>query len=58
MNTLYRETVTHDTSDGRINWPFPSVNGQQTPASVALMADKGQHKPTPKDLSDIEGALV
>ena len=45
-------------ADGRINWPFPSVNGQQTPASVALMADKGQHKPTPKDLSDIEDALL
>ena len=58
MNTLYRETVTHDTSDGRINWPFPSVNGQQTPASLALMADKGQHRPTPINLDDIEEALL
>ncbi len=46
------------TDNGRINWPFPSVNGQQTPASVALMADKGQHRPTPIDLTDIEDALL
>ena len=39
-------------------WPFPSVNGQQTPQSKALQSDKGQHKPTPKDLNDIEDALL
>lgn len=58
MNTLYRETVTHDTSDGRIRWPFPSVNGQQTPQSLALQSNKALHKPTPKDLNDIEDALL
>ena len=56
QDTMKALLVTAD--NGRINWPFPSVNGQQTPESLALMADKGQHKPTPKDLSDIEDALV
>ena len=44
------------TPDDRVVWPFPSVNGQQTPQSKALQSDKGQHKPTPKDLTDIEDA--
>ena len=48
--------------DGRVVWPFPSVNGQQTPQSLDLQSDKGQHKPsgaiTPKDLNDIEDALL
>ena len=44
--------------DGRAVWPFPFVNGQQTPQSLALKSDKGQHKPTPKDLNDIEEALL
>ena len=44
--------------DGRVVWPFPSVNGQQTPQSLALKSDKGLHKPTPKDLNDIEDALL
>ena len=48
-------TCTHD---NRPIWPFPSVNGQQTPQSLALKSDKGQHKPTPKDLHDIEDALL
>ena len=39
-------------------WPFPTVNGQQTPQSKELKSDKGQHKPTPKDLNDIEDALL
>ena len=39
-------------------WPFPSVNGQQTPQSKALQSDKGQHKPTPKDLTNIGDALL
>lgn len=46
------------TPEGRVVWPFPSVNGQQTPQSLALKSDKGQHKPTPKDLHDIEDALL
>jgi hypothetical protein len=46
------------TPEGRIVGPFPSVNGQQTPQSLALQYDKGQHKPTPKDLNDIEDALL
>ena len=44
------------TPEGRIVWPFPSVNGQQTEASKALMSDKGQHRPTPINLNDIEDA--
>ena len=46
------------TSDNRVVWPFPSVNGQQTPQALALQSDKGQHRPTPKDLNDIEDALL
>lgn len=46
------------TPDWHVAWPFPSVNGQQTPQSLALQSDKGQHKPTPKDLIDIEDALL
>lgn len=39
-------------------WPFKDVNGHQTAQSRALQADKGQHKPTPFDLTDIEEALL
>ena len=39
-------------------WPFKYVNGHQTPQSKALQSDKGQHKPTPRDLTDIEDALL
>jgi hypothetical protein len=39
-------------------WPFKYVNGHQTPQSEALMADKGQHKPTPLNLDDIAEAFV
>ena len=46
------------TPDGRVVWPFKTVNGQQTPQSKALQSDKGQHKPMPKDLTDIEDALL
>lgn len=50
------------TSDDRVVWPFPTINGQQTLQSLALQSDKGQHKPsgaiTPKDLNDIEDALL
>lgn len=46
------------TQDGHVVWPFKSVNGQQTPQSKALQSDKGQHKPTTKDLTDIEDALL
>lgn len=38
------------------HWPFPSVNGHQTPESLALQSDKGQHRPTPINLTDIEDA--
>ena len=52
---LYREPV-------QIVWPFPSVNGQQTEQSKALMLDKEAHKPSGAcvqfDLSTIEEALV
>lgn len=39
-------------------WPFPTINGQQTPQSKALQSNKALHKPTPKDLTDIEEALL
>lgn len=39
---------------GRVVWPFPSVNGHQTPQSMALMLDKSQHKPTQFDISTVE----
>jgi hypothetical protein len=39
-------------------WPFPTVNGQQTEQSRALQSNKTLHKPTPKDLTDIEEALL
>ncbi len=56
QDTMKALLVTAD--NGRIRWPFPSVNGQQTPESLALMADKGQHRPTPINLDDIEEALL
>ena len=49
--TLYRETVP-------IMWPFPSVNGQQTEQSKALMLDKEAQKPVQFYLSTIEEALL
>ena len=49
--------VTLDT-EGRVVWPFPSINGQQTEQSRALMLDKSQHKPDKPSLSDIEEALL
>lgn len=39
-------------------WPFPTVNGQQTPQSKALQSNKALHKPTPINLNDIEDALL
>lgn len=44
--------------DGPVVWPFPTINGQQTAQSKALQSDKGQHKPTPINLTDIEDALL
>lgn len=44
------------TPDGHVVWPFPTINGQQTPQSKALQSNKALHKPTPKDLTDIEDA--
>ena len=46
------------TADGRVVWPFPSVNGQQTDQSRALMLDKSQHNVTQFDLSTVEEALI
>jgi hypothetical protein len=46
------------TPEGLVVWPFPVINGQQTEQSKALQADKGQHKPTPYDLSTVEDALL
>ena len=54
---MQNQTVTY-TPDGLVVWPFPSVNGQQTPQSKALQSNKALHKPTPKDLTDIEEALL
>lgn len=39
-------------------WPFPTINGHQTPQSLVLQSNKALHKPTPKDLTDIEDALL
>lgn len=46
--------------NGCIKWPFPSVNDQQTPESVALMLDKQAHKPEANkpDLQQFEDALL
>lgn len=49
--------VTLDT-EGRVVWPFPSINGHQTPQSLVLQSNKALHKPTPKDLTDIGEALL
>ena len=46
------------TPDGRVAWPFPSINGQQTEQSRALMLDKSQHNVTQFDLSTVEDALI
>ena len=46
------------TADGRVVWPFPSINGQQTEQSMALMLDKSQHNATQFDLSTVEDALI
>jgi hypothetical protein len=46
------------TSDDRVVWPFPSVNGQQTPQSKALQSDKELHRPERINLNDIEDALL
>lgn len=39
-------------------WPFPTINGQQTDRSRALMLDKSLHKPDKPSLSDMEEALL
>lgn len=51
MSMLYRETVPSP-------WPFKYINGEQTPESEALEADKGQHQSTPFDLNQCEDALL
>ena len=40
------------------NWPFPSVNGEQTPESKALELDKQAHKAPEFDPSTCEDALL
>ena len=42
------------TPDDRVVWPFPSINGQQTPESKALEGDKRQHKPEQPNIDDME----
>ena len=54
---MQNQIVTY-TPDGRVVWPFPSINGQQTPQSRALQSNKALHKPTPVNLDDIEDALL
>lgn len=39
-------------------WPFKYINGEQTPESKALEADKNQHQSTPFDLNQCEDALL
>lgn len=39
-------------------WPFKYINGEQTPESEALEADKGQRQSTPFDLNQCEDALL
>lgn len=51
MTMLYRETVPSP-------WPFKYINGQQTPESEALEADKGQRKVSEYDLNQCEDALL
>lgn len=36
------------------NWPFPSVNGEQTPESKSLESNKQAHKPEKFDPSTCE----
>ena len=45
-----------DTTSKDFIWPFPSVNGQQTDQSKALMLDKDAHKPVQFDLNQFEDA--
>ncbi len=40
------------------NWPFKYFNGVQTPESLALQDNKGEHDTTPIDLNDFEDALL
>ncbi len=40
------------------NWPFKYFNGVQTPESLALQDNKGEHTPTPIDFNDFEDALL
>lgn len=39
-------------------WPFPTINGHQTPQSLALQSNKALHRPTIDNLTDIEDALL
>lgn len=66
-HNLWLDSLNYHQSQGRTlaqaltltdQWPFPSINGQQIPQSMALQSNKALHKPTPKDLTDIEDALL
>lgn len=37
-------------------WPFKTVNGVQTPQSLALQSDKSLHRSTPCNLEQYEDA--
>jgi hypothetical protein len=39
-------------------WPFPAINGEQTPQSLALQSNKELHRPERINLNDIEDALL
>lgn len=49
---MHKHTKSLTSEEGRIVWPFPSVNGVQTGASKALMA-----MPAPKKLSPYQQAI-
>lgn len=55
---MLKHTELLTSKDGRVVWPFPSINGQQTEQSRDLMLDKSQHKPVPFDISTVEEALL
>lgn len=70
MNThhqLWLDSLNYHQSQGKTlaealtlteQWPFPSINGQQTYRSRALMLDKSLHKYTQASVSDVEEALL
>lgn len=51
---MHKHTKSLTSEEGRIVWPFPSVNGQQTEASKALQANKAAHSAPKFDPSTCE----